>query len=55
MSFIEILSKMKKKSEDFSCYLTECNNLNNDLKNKSEKLIKLIGDVKTKNKKSRAN
>ena len=42
MSFATILSQIKAKSEEFSSYLTECNELNEQLRHKSQKLLKLI-------------
>jgi hypothetical protein len=41
-----ILVKMKQKSDDFKNYLTELNNLNNEVNDKTAKLLKTITTFK---------
>ena len=46
MSYEEILLKLKDKSDQFSNSLTELNNANNDLKNKTETILKKLSELK---------
>ena len=45
----ELLMKLKEKSEEFSAFLTEINNLNNDIKTRTDKLLHAIDQLKGKN------
>ena len=47
----DILLKMKDKSDEFSTFLTDLNNLNNDVKTRTGSLLKKIDDLKGKNQK----
>ena len=46
MDYETILLKMKEKSEEFATYLTDLHNLNNDVTDKTAKLLKTITKFK---------
>ena len=45
-NYVETLNKIKLKADEFASVLTNINNLNNDLKERTEKLLKALGDIK---------
>ena len=47
-TYQEVLVKLKEKSEEFSGFLTDINNLNNDIKTRTEKLLQAIDNLKGK-------
>ena len=47
-AYEEILAKLKEKSDEFSTFLTDINNLNNDIKSRTEKLLQAIEKLKGK-------
>ena len=47
-TYEELLVQLKDKADVFSEKLTECNNANNDVKTKTEKLLNTLQDLKNK-------
>jgi hypothetical protein len=46
MSYEDACCKMKQKADKFSVFLTDINNMNNDVKNNLDKLLQAFSDIK---------
>ena len=45
-TYEEFLARLQEKSNSFADYLTDCNNANNEVKVKTEKLLKILQKLK---------